>query len=124
MIENLYKKKLLKKSHVLTFADFTAKTEADVEDMFDDALYLQLVNDEFSASFSGKLKLKDLTSHAPRILVRIEDYLAKNPMKGGVRFNHYRPARFFAEKVSTLSISNATLERFDAAFKAVNGLLK
>ncbi len=124
MIENLYKKRLLKKSHVLTFADFTGKTEADIEDMFDDTFYLQLVNDEYSGSLAAKLKVKELTSHAPRLLVKVEDFLERNPMKAGARFNHYRPARLFAEKATTFVIPEPTLARFEEAFKAVNALLK
>ena len=50
MIENLYKQKLLKKSHVLTFADFTAGQEADIEDMFDEVCYLDWVNSECDTS--------------------------------------------------------------------------
>lgn len=123
MIENLYKKKLLKKSHVLTFADFTGKREADIEDMFDEGLYVELVNGEFAESLAAKVKLKDLTSSAPRIIVKVENYFARKPLKAGARFNHYRPARFFAEKVSTLTVSDPTLARFEAAFKAVNALL-
>ena len=123
MVENLYKKRLLKKSHVLTFADFTGKTEADIEDMFDESFYIQLVNEEFSSSLATKLKPGILTSHVPRILVRLEEYFSTNPLGGGVKFNHYRPARFFAEKVSTLSIAAATLDRFETAFKAANALL-
>ncbi len=123
MIENLYKKKLLTKSHVLTFADFTKKAEADIEDMFDETLYVQLVNEEFSDSLTTQLKAKDLTSQAPRILVRIEDYFDKNPLKGGAKFNHYRPARFFAEKASSLAIPDATLDRFETACRAVDALL-
>jgi energy-coupling factor transporter ATP-binding protein EcfA2 len=122
-IENLYKKKLLKKSHVLTFADFTGKMEADIEDMFEENFCIQLVNDEFSGSLAAKLKAEDLMGRAPRILVRIEDYLSKNPLKAGVKFNHYRPAWFFTEKVATLELPDATLNRFEAAFKAANALL-
>ena len=122
-IENLYKKKLLKKSHVLTFADFTGTVEADIEDMFDEDVYIQLVNDEFSDSLSAPLKATDLTSKAPRILSRIEAYFGKNPLMAGAKFNHYRPARFFAEKVSSLAIPDSTLTRFETAFKAVNALL-
>jgi hypothetical protein len=33
MVENLYKKRLLEKSHVLTFADFTGTKEADIEEV-------------------------------------------------------------------------------------------
>src|SRR5206468_10674075 len=47
-IENLYKRKLLHKSHVLTFAEFTGTAEADIEDMFDVAFYLKLVNGEYA----------------------------------------------------------------------------
>jgi AAA ATPase-like protein len=123
MIENLYKKKLLRKSHVLTFADFTGTTEADIEDMFDESFYIQLVNGEFSGSLVARLKANDLTGAAPRILVRVEDYFGRNPLKAGAKFNHYRPARFFAEKVPAARIPDATLDRFEAAFKAVNALL-
>jgi predicted ATP-dependent endonuclease of OLD family len=124
MIENLYKKKLLKKSYVLTFADFTGKKEADIEDMFDEGFYVGLVNGEFAESLAAKVELKDLANSAPRILVKVEDYFARKPLKAGFKFNHYRPARFFAEKVSTLVIPDATLDRFEIAFKAVNALLK
>ena len=123
MIENIYKKKLLNKSRLLTFADFTGSAEADIEDMFDENFYIQLINDAFSDSLAVKLKPKDLSNQAPRILVRIEDYLSKNPLKAGAKFNHYRPARFLTENVSSLTIPDATLDRFEIAFNAVNALL-
>ena len=124
IIENLYKKRLLKKNHLLTFADFTGKPEADIEDMFDDSFYLQLVKEEFASSLSAKnLTPGDLKSRAPRILVRLEEYFSAKPLKGSAKFNHYRPARYLAEKISTLTIPNATLDRFEAAFKAANALL-
>lgn len=123
MIQNLYMKKLLKKSHVLTFADFTGKTEADIEDMFDENFYLDLVNREFANSLGKNITPADLTSQVPRILVRLEEYFSANPPDGGVVFNHYRPARFLAENASSLTIPNATLDRFESAFKAANALL-
>ena len=39
-IENLYKKKLLAKKNVHTFARYTGTSEADIEDMFEPQLYL------------------------------------------------------------------------------------
>ena len=124
MVENLFKKKLLKKSHVLTFAEFTGKPEADIEDMFDVSFYLQLVSEEYSRSLSAKVAPADLTSRAPRILVRLESHFLAKPLLDGAIFNHYRPARFFSERVSSLTISDATLNRFESAFKAANALLK
>jgi len=122
MIENLYKRKLLEKSHVLTFADFTGKPEADIEDMLDEDFYIDLVNQEYYGSLEVKLKALDLPSH-PRIIARLEDYFSKNPLKASVQFNHYRPARYFAENVAKLTISDATLGHFEAAFAALNALL-
>ena len=65
-IENLFKKKLLNKRHVLTYADFTAGDEADIEDMFDPDFYLKLVNGAFGSS----IVLDDLAREPPRILRR------------------------------------------------------
>lgn len=125
-IENLYKRKLLRKSHVLTFADFTGATEADIEDMFDVAFYLKLVNSEFANDLSKKPEEADVKTENPRILVRLKAFLGANPLKGTARFNHYRPARYFTENIATLkkSISVPTLDRFEAAFKKLNSLLK
>ena len=123
LIENLYKKRLLKKSHVLTFADFTLTSEADIEDMFDEPFFLQLVNGEFGSLLSSPLKSTDLVSRAPRILVRLEEHFKASPLKAGANFSHFRPARYLAERVPSLQVPDATLDRFEAAFKAANALL-
>lgn len=122
VIENLYKKRLLDKSRVLTYAHFTGKTEADVEDMFDPSFYLELVNAEYKRELTSVIKEADLISKADRILVRLELYLAANPLKSG-HFNHYRPARFLTENTKSFTIPSATLDRFEAAFKRLNALL-
>ncbi len=122
-IENLYKKKLLEKSHVHTYADYTGTNEADIEDMFGDALYLDLVNAEFAAALSTKIAITDLKGDERRLLVRLEEWLATHPLSGGAVFNHYRPARHFSEHVASLQIPTDALNRFEAAFKALNALL-
>lgn len=125
MVENLYKRKLLAKNHVLTFAQFTGKAEADIEDMFEPEFYVGLVNEEYKKDLGQPLLFANLNVRQPRILVSIEDHFAKNPMKSD-SFNHYRPARYFAENSGTLSknLSAVTLDRFEEAFKALNALLK
>ncbi len=125
-IENLYRRKLLHKSHVLTFAEFTGTAEADIEDMFDVAWYLKLVNGEYTKELSKKPKESDVKGGHPRILVRLEGFLKAHPLKGTVQFSHFRPARYFTENVGTLKkqLSAATLDRFVAAFKKLNSLLK
>lgn len=121
-IENLYKKKLLKKKQVLTYADFVPGDEADIEDMFNTGFYLKLVNGEFGSSVA----VGDLPGGSPRILVRLEQHLATNPLPNKAHFNHYRPARYFAENIGTLrsELTAPQLDRFRQAFTALNALLQ
>jgi hypothetical protein len=122
-VEGLYKDKLLKKANVRTFADYTGTIEADIEDMFDPDFYLSLVNGEYA--LSPPIGEADLTSKAPRILVRLGEYLASSaaPLKD---FSHYRPARYLHENLGKLAgkISPATKERFGKAFADLNKLLR
>src|SRR5690606_35990889 len=108
------------------FADFVDQNEADIEDLFDSELYLKLVNAEFKGELSKALKTSDLDSAQPRILVRIEKYLELNPLKGKIKFSHYRPARYLTENLKDLEkeISADTLDRFEKAFIKLNKLIK
>ena len=118
-IENLYKRKLMKDRHVLTFAEFVDADEADIEDMFTPEFYLELVNGEFDTS----LRLEDLPNPNGRILLRLENHFAAHPLPSGARFNHYRPARYLMDKLGTLELPAQALDRFEQAFVALNGLL-
>ncbi len=124
-VENLYKKKLLKKQNVLTFADFTGFSEADIEDMFGVDFYLELVNQEYSADLKSPVTLKMLTSKSPRIIQRLEECFRKNPLISGNAFSHFRPARYFAENITKLTkdIPSEAIDRFESAFKMLNNLL-
>ncbi len=124
-IEALYKEKLLKKANVLTFADFTKTTEADVEDMFGAAFYIELVNAEFSLQLTAPIDTCKLNLKISRILVSLEQYFSANPLKSG-QFHHYRPARYFNEHAKELvkKIPGDTKKRFAEAFEALNALLK
>jgi hypothetical protein len=123
-IENLYKRKLLNKKNVHTFADFTGTDEADIEDMFSAGLYLKLVNGEFAKDLGNPIAEADLPAGA-RILVRVEQFLGAKPLGGSAKFSHYRPARYFTENSAALrgDLDVATLDRFEAAFKTLNALL-
>ncbi len=123
-IEQLYKRKLLRKKNVLTFGDFTGKENADIEDMFDVDFYLTLVNAEFKSDLTKPINESDLATRNERIVVRLADHFKANPLKSGA-FNHYRPARYLAERVSERAseISVPTLDRFEKMAKALNALI-
>lgn len=124
-IENLYKRKLLEKENVLTFADFVGESEADIEDMFDVDFYLELVNGELASSLAKPVSKAALPQTSPRLVARLEEYFAAHPLKNNLQFNHYRPARYLSERISALQkdVSDATIERFEALFKRLNALL-
>jgi len=125
-ISNLYKKKLLDKSHVVTFADYVGMEEADIEDLFEPDFYLSLINEEYKKELSKSIKIADLKSKNPRINVKLKDYLQNSPLKNDCEFNHYRPSRYLAEQFHNLSskISNDTLDKFEKIFIYLNKLIK
>ena len=124
-IEDLYKKKLLRKKQVATYGDFAGKSEADVEDMFERDFYVALVNAEFAKELKTPIDPAALNAKEPRTLRAVETYLDNNPLKSGA-FGHYRPARYFSENAGTLwpQVSDATKDRFESAFKHLNALLR
>ena len=120
-IEDLYKRKLLNKKKVRTYADYVQGTEADIEDMFEPEFYLKLVDGAFGASIS----LTDLSSNHPRIIRRLEEYLGSNSLPNNQLFNHFRPARYLSENIGCLEneLSEQELDRFEQAFSDLNALL-
>jgi hypothetical protein len=125
LVEDLFKKKLLKKKQVLTYADFVSQDEADVEDVFDRAFYVGLVNVEFTKDLKTPIDVAALNTKEPRTLRAIEAWLVNNTFRSG-RFGHYRPARYFSENAGTLwgQVSDVTKDRFEAIFKQINAILK
>ncbi|HEY6447703.1 MAG TPA: AAA family ATPase, partial [Acidobacteriaceae bacterium] len=123
-IEDLYKKKLLKKKQVMTYASFVDQNEADVEDLFDRNFYIELVNEEFKREMATPIDAAKLNAKEPRAVRAIESYLQEKPFKSGA-FGHFRPARYFSENAASLwpKVSGATKDRFEAIFKQLNALL-
>lgn len=125
VIENLFKKKLLKRQNVLTYADYLDCEEADLEDMLGEELYLKLVNAEYKESLQKPIEKEDIRGNHPRLLIRLNSYFEKNPMKDGMVFSHYRPARYLAANIDKLEqlIPDIAIERFEKMFAELNRLL-
>lgn len=120
-VENLYKKKLLKKNKIITYADYIEGDEADIEDMFDAEFYVGLVNLVYKSSVSLSESQKD----HPRILRRINECIYKHALPDNATFNHYLPARYFSDNIASLekNMSKDTLHRFQEMFDSLNALL-
>lgn len=123
-VETLFKKQMLAKCRVLTFADFTWGREADIEDMFDVDFYLRLVNEEYRLQETSPLHALSLAPGG-RILRRLESHFAQHPLPPDQAFRRERPARYFAENLAQLSpaLSPATFARFETLFEQLDGML-
>jgi len=104
---------------------FPEREKPTFEDLFERDFYVSLVNAEFIKELRMPIDPAALNAKEPRTLRAGEEWLASNPMKSG-GFGHYRPARYFSENVATLwpQVSDATKDRFEAAFNHLNALLK
>ena len=123
-IEDLYKKKLMHKRNVRTYADYLDRRDADVEDMFSREFYVGLVNREFEKQLTQPISPAQLNANEPRTVKAIEAHLEERPMREG-RFSHYRPARYFSERAGELwdEVPEETKTRFENMFRDLNGIL-
>lgn len=97
---------------VFLYSDFCEKEEADVEDLFDEVLYLDILNK--SCNINVNLKAIDTKK---RVIKEIE-------LKNG-SFSHYAPSDWLLRNSDVLREDsdeiNKTLDRFECLFKKVNG---
>jgi hypothetical protein len=105
---------LLTANRILTMGQVLGRPEADVEDVFDPADYLNI----FNQAFGKNVKVSDLSGSDP-----IVKQFARN--LGVDRFDHGRPADLFLRSRDVIlpSLSGLTLDQFEALFKAVNATL-
>lgn len=118
-LDRLISDKIIKSQRVLHYRDYLAgATEADVEDLFDPKDYLSIFNGAFTEH--PDISNKDLAKASKnRIVEKINDHL------GVKRYNHYRPANYLAkESGKTISLSDKTLDKFEAMIRAVNQAMK
>ena len=127
-IENLKKADILKAGHFYTCADFTGQAEADVEDLFDRDLFVEMLNGAYKPPVANTVTAAALTdaSPTPRIVKKAEALFKLMPA-AVPEFDHFGAARWLLENPSALdadtSAIKATLDRFEQVFKTFNELL-
>lgn len=127
-IENLKKADILKAGHFYTCADFTGQAEADVEDLFDADLFVEMLNGAYKPPATNVVTAASLMSAAatPRIVKKAEALFKLMPATVA-EFDHFGAARWLLENPATLDADtaavNSTLDRFEHLFKTFNALL-
>lgn len=109
--------------NVLPIREFTEMREADIEDLFDSAFYLALVNGAYQADLEEPLSPLALGPEGERIVAQIERYYRDRGLS--VEFNRHRPASHFLVHQARLvpQLDEETIGRFAAIFERLNALL-
>ncbi len=127
-IESLKKAEILKAGHFFTCADFLDQSEADVEDLFEGGLFIEMLNGSYTPPSSHLVTAEALSAalSTPRIVKKAEALFKLMP-PSVQEFNHFSPARWLLENPSILDSDSAavtaTLDRFEQVFKTFNKLV-
>lgn len=127
-VQRLREHDLLKAGHVFTADAYAGQAEADVEDLLGRPLYVALVNTCYGLSKTRAVPSNRPATAPIRVTKEIEQHFATLP-PSVPEFDHYTPARYLLEHstdfVSTLPDPeiSAVLDRFEALFTNLNGLL-
>lgn len=113
-LSNLTAQGILEANRIIALGRVIGTREADIEDVFSESDYLNLYNRAFDSS----LEPSEIRGSDP-IVRRIARHLGRE------RFDHGRPAEVILRQRDELlhTLSEETLERFEALFKKINATL-
>jgi predicted ATP-dependent endonuclease of OLD family len=127
-IERLRKSQVLKASQLFTAADFTRKSESDIEDFLHPELFVRLLNSAYGLSTKNALSVSKLDAalSTERIVKKAEAAFSAMP-PDVQEFDHFYPADWLIRNPTFLVESSEldeTLERFEEVFQVLNSVLK
>ena len=112
----------LKKGSLILMSEITGTADADIEDLFDPAFYLELVNRAYASELAGTpITLTDLPADGTRITKRVAALFTRRNIADG-KLNHYLPARVLLRQQGDLvpMIDDATRARFENLANRIN----
>lgn len=119
-IANLLKAGKLDKKDIIEVSKFVSGADADIEDLFDEAFYLQLLQGSYPGTQAAAITEAMLAADGdPRVVRKVERILEKFGMPN---FSHLVPAQYFEREQETLlpQLSDDTIERAKKLFDALN----
>jgi predicted ATP-dependent endonuclease of OLD family len=129
-VEKLRSSDILKAGRVFTIDTFTGKAEADIEDLFEPALFADLLNSTYDLKGKAQAtaqKLDAADTATVRLVKKAEAYFRTEVPESTANFDHYAPAEWLMLNPTFLDASRAgvpeTFDRAEALFKALNALL-
>lgn len=130
-LEDIEARGLIDLDNVKEVADYIDDTRGDIEDIFSEEFYMELVNRTYELELRGhrtvpdQLNLDDLDSEHPRIVKRVEHYF-ENYGVSEEGFSHREPAAHLQKYREDLEseIEEETFERFENLFSDLNQILE
>ncbi len=128
-IEEMRKSSVLAAGRLLTMADFLGRSEADIEDIFEPELFVEIINGAYSLEAVHKLtpaKLKAAEGNTDRLIKQAEAAFRLFPETVPM-LDHFSPAAWLIRHPKLLDGKSASVEsslsRAEKIFEALNRLL-
>ena len=123
-IEAINKKNEMEGENPVKWVQVTRVRDADIEDLFDPKVYLELVNRSYARQLDEPLTMRTITDSNPRIVERLKAYFSRTGLAGGV-FDRYVPAAYLLENFDNFkgNLSEDTLEKIQALVERINSLI-
>jgi energy-coupling factor transporter ATP-binding protein EcfA2 len=126
-LEDLRRSEILSSDRIHTYEEFTGKNEADVEDLFDAALFSRIVNSAYNLPKKEQVSPAKLQgTNLSRRVKQVEALF--NVMPSSIpEYDHFTPSSWLLSNPEVLDSDDAsvveTLERAEAIFKLYNTFL-
>lgn len=125
-LDDLHRAALLDKERIILATEIAGKDEADIEDFFDPALFVDLVNKTYALNGEHELtveKLEAANTGTTRLVKKAEAYFRLLPQEIP-EFSHFDPSMYLLQNPKLLAGKSKpvqeTLNRFEAAFNRIS----
>jgi hypothetical protein len=123
-IRDLKESKILKDGHVLTADMYAGQPEADIEDLVGRESYIELVKLAYDLGPQHALPSSRAVNAPNRVVKEVEEHFRTLP-PSVAEFDHYRPSEFLTLQGTAFNLPgiDSALDRFEALFRDLNGML-
>jgi len=119
---------VIEEDEIFVLGEFAEKSEADIEDLFPEDFFTQLVEDAYDRQITlsdvDEIDLDTIDFGHPRITKQIERFFSIHGINAG-NFNHSKPAKQLQQNIEIYAdeLDTDDLEYFDQVFTELNSLL-
>lgn len=125
-LDDLHRAALLDEERIILATEIAGKDEADIEDFFEPALFVELVNKTYALAGEHELtveKLEAADTGTSRLVKKAEAYFRVLPQEVP-EFSHFDPSMYLLQNPKMLAGKGKpvqeTLKRFEAAFDHIS----